>query len=154
MIIAMKKMHGYTIGSQNVMVLMYGVPTIGVEDSINVNSETGGGVKSCGRPGKDFSIHVDGKVSVCCLDVCEQLVIGDLKNESWHDIINGPKLALIIQKHSECEFQSLGICAECDQIHDRSNALIYATNKGQKVGMKAGFDSNQINFLNDVNMEE
>lgn len=109
-------------------------------------SEGKGSIKTCNRPGKDFQIHVDGKVSVCCLDVCEDLVVGDLNNEGWDEILNGEPLKRIIEFHKNGKFKECGICANCDLLYDRSDALIYSTGNSVKVGMKAGYETNAVRF--------
>ncbi len=106
-----------------------------------------GEAKSCNRPGRDFQIHVDGLVSVCCLDVCEDLIVGDLKKERWEDILNGEKLNRIIELHRECRFDECGICGNCDLIYDRKDALIYSSDVNMKVGRKAGFSANSVDFM-------
>lgn len=113
------------------------------------SSSTKGEAKTCGRPGKDFHIHVDGKVSACCLDVCGDLLVGDLQEQKWKDIIGGDKLAEVIRLHEEGKFAECGICGNCDLIYDRTDALIYSSNKLMKVGMKAGFGVNSVNFSSD-----
>lgn len=113
----------------------------------NYGSASGGGIaKTCRRPGRDFSIHVDGRVSVCCLDVCENLIVGDLKEESWEEIINGKSLERIIKLHEQGRLDECGICGNCDLIYDRADALIYSSNSNMKVGMKAGYASNSVDF--------
>ena len=103
--------------------------------------------KSCNRPGRDFEIHVDGKVSVCCLDVCEDLIIGDLNEQSWQEILESPSLKKIIGLHEKGEYEKCGICANCDLLYDRKDALIYSSDETTKVGRKAGYSSNAVDFF-------
>lgn len=102
--------------------------------------------KSCGRVGRDYSIHVDGKVSACCLDACENLLIGDLKVQTWQDIVEGDELKRIARLHDCLDFEACGICADCDLTYDRTDALIYTSNPNKKVGMKAGYEFNAVDF--------
>ena len=108
-----------------------------------------GTAKSCNRPGRDFQIHVDGKVSVCCLDVCEDLIIGDLNCQKWDEIVKGDALKRIIHLHEICRFNECGICGNCDLIYDRKDALIYSSDKNMKVGRKAGYSTNYVDFEGD-----
>ena len=101
---------------------------------------------SCNRPGRDYFIHVDGVVSACCLDICQALDLGNLKHQCWNDIVSGKSLSDIQQKHKEGNFASL-ICDNCDFLHNREDCLIYSSNKNLKVGMKAGYESNAVNFF-------
>ncbi len=102
--------------------------------------------KSCNRPGKDYQIHVDGRVSVCCLDVCEDLVIGDFNNMTWDEIKNSAEYNRIYSLHKQGRFGECGICEKCDLLYDIKDALIYSTDNTMKVGRKAGYISNSVDF--------
>ena len=110
------------------------------------NSQGKGQAGSCGRPGKDFMIHVDGKVSVCCLDVCEDLIVGDLSHETWSDIMESDELRRIKQLHQCGRYDQCGICGNCDLLYDRKDALIYTSNKNMTVGKKSGLIVNRVDF--------
>ena len=105
-----------------------------------------GEARSCNRPGKDFQIHVDVTVSVCCLDACEDWVIGDLNDSKWGEIVKGSELRRIVELHKAGRFKECGICADCDMIYDRKDALIYSTGNKLKIGQKAGYETNAVTF--------
>lgn len=44
------------------------------------------------------------------------------------------------------KFGQCGICCNCDLLYDRKDALIYTSDKNMKVGRKAGFISNAVDF--------
>ncbi len=101
---------------------------------------------SCGRPlVGDYMVHTDGMVSVCCYDYLRDLIVGDLNTQSFDEILNGNKMQRIINKHKCNEFSNL-ICANCDQTHDRSFALIYNTNKDFKVGMRSPSRKEMVHY--------
>ena len=63
---------------------------------------------------RNLSIHADGKVSACCHDSEDELIIGDLRNgETVQEIWNGEKLAEFRRIHEEGRFAELPICASC-----------------------------------------
>ncbi len=96
--------------------------------------------RTCGRPFKgEPYVHVSGEVSVCCFDNDRKLVIGDLRKQSLEDILQGEKLRRIQEIHESGQFDSSDlICKNCDQVTDRKDALIYASNKERKVGVLMG----------------
>jgi spiro-SPASM protein len=62
---------------------------------------------------RNLSIHADGKVSACCHDSEDELIVGDVRNESVREIWNGDKLAELRRIHNEGRFEQLPICANC-----------------------------------------
>jgi len=104
--------------------------------------------KSCGRPfGGSLCAHNDGDVSVCCFDNDHKLVIGNLKNQTLTEVLASDALRHIQEVHRSGEFDSSDlICKNCDQLIDRQDALIYASNKDRKVGILNGHPD----LLNDV----
>lgn len=62
---------------------------------------------------RNLSIHADGKVSACCHDSEDELIIGDVRDERVHDIWNGDRLASLRRLHQEGRFEELPICANC-----------------------------------------
>lgn len=114
------------------------------------NIENGGnGIeKSCGRPfSGDYVIRANGLVSVCCFDYNRKLIIGDLNKNSFKEILVSEQLEEIINVHLNKSFKTSDIiCKECDQICDRSDALIYSSNSNVKVGLKTGHPDLTIDF--------
>lgn len=88
---------------------------------------------SCGRPFKTIYIHIDGTVSVCCLDINKRLTIGNIKNQTIKEILESDKLKEIQEKHKNNNFSNL-ICSNCDQTNYNPDNLVYSSNKNRKVG--------------------
>ncbi len=94
--------------------------------------------KTCGRPGKDFVFCANGDVTACCFDFNHNLLIGNIYQESFQEIMEGTKLKNISEIHEKNVFKGCGlICEHCDQILDRNEALYYSSNKGFRVGQKS-----------------
>lgn len=92
--------------------------------------------RSCGRVGNDFVFRTNGDVSVCCFDFNKKLVVGNIMNTSFQDILQEEKLQNIIEIHQYNKYKDSGlICENCDQIFDRTDALLYTSDKEFKVGM-------------------
>lgn len=94
-------------------------------------------VKSCGRPFVgDIYVHVNGQVSVCCFDYNRKLIIGDLKNQTLREVLESKEIEKIREVHKKKNFsESDLLCKSCDQIFDRNDALLYASNRNRKVGV-------------------
>lgn len=91
--------------------------------------------RSCGRPGKDFTVRANGDVSVCCWDFNRDMSLGNLNEQSFEEIYNGEKLRKIVEMHKNKSFWECdNLCAHCDQIYDRSDALIYSSDPAYKTG--------------------
>lgn len=91
--------------------------------------------RSCGRPGCDFTIRANGDVSACCWDFNRELVVGNLNWNSFQEIYEGEKLEAIVDMHRrKTFFESENLCRHCDQLYDRSDALIYSSNMKFKAG--------------------
>ena len=91
--------------------------------------------RSCGRPfkGNPF-IRANGDVSVCCYDFNHKLVVGNLNKTSLADILGGEQLAGVQSVHKKKNFKGCGLlCEGCDQIFDRKDALMFASNKSRSV---------------------
>jgi Iron-sulfur cluster-binding domain len=91
--------------------------------------------RSCGRPvrGNPF-IRFNGDVSVCCFDFNHKLVVGNLQRTPLLQILGGPKLGRVKDVHERLAFDGCGLlCEGCDQIFDRSDALLYSSTGKRKV---------------------
>lgn len=106
-------------------------------NDISENQKNSLSLRSCGRPFTgDFLIHNTGEVSVCCFDFNKKLVIGNLREDNLKQILTSDKLEFVKEVHKKCTFnESDLLCKYCDQILDRSDALVYANNKDRKVGV-------------------
>ncbi len=106
-------------------------PRLGPDDEIHINeyNDWAGkvddlsveGVRSaepdrapCRMLWRNLSVHADGKVSACCLDSEDELVVGDLTTgETLHSVWRGERLARLRRIHLEGRFEELPICARC-----------------------------------------
>lgn len=95
-------------------------------------------IKTCGRPGRDILIRVDGDVCACCLDFNHDLVIGNLYEESLDSILEGERIKKIIEVHQCNKFEESNlICSKCSLIYDRKNALYYCKDENFEVGQRS-----------------
>ena len=89
---------------------------------------------SCGRPiNGPLYVHLDGTVSMCCLDINKKLKIGDLNIQTIPEIFNSPEYKLIKSKHKRGDFKGL-LCENCCQTNYNPDVLVYASNKERGVG--------------------
>jgi len=110
-----------------------------------------GGYKTCGRPfsGEPY-VHESGEVSVCCIDNDRKLLIGDLTTQKLAEVLDSKRLKEIRKIHSDGSFMTSElICKNCDQITDRSYALLYSSNSNRKVGVMMGHPDMLHNLLED-----
>jgi MoaA/NifB/PqqE/SkfB family radical SAM enzyme len=83
----------------------------------------------------DLTFCADGSVSMCCFDYNRELTIGNILVDSLENVINGERVARIQQIfESSAVLGSDLICKNCDQIRNRSDALIYTSDKNMWVG--------------------
>lgn len=98
--------------------------------------------RSCGRPGRDFTVRANGDISVCCWDFNRDMSIGNLSVNSFEEIYEGESLKKIVEMHKNRKFFEFeNICKYCDQIYDRSDALIYCSNDKFRVGSRTTADA-------------
>ena len=79
-------------------------------------------------------IRADGRVSVCCVDYNRKLTIGDMRIQSLEEILTGSKIQELQKLNHNGKICEYSICKDCDQIHDRSDALVYSSDGKMKVG--------------------
>lgn len=105
--------------------------------------------KSCGRPFKgDPSIRTNGDVTVCCFDFNRKMVIGNLKDATLLDILNGPAMARIKEVHETGAFEGCGLlCDGCDQLYDREDALVYKSNQARGVGQQTSHPDRETKYV-------
>lgn len=98
--------------------------------------------KSCQRPGRDFTVRTNGDVTVCCWDFNRKMPIGNITEQSFEEIYYGEKLKYFLDMHkNHTFFEKDNICYNCDQLYDRSDALLYSSNNKFIVGSKTNADS-------------
>jgi hypothetical protein len=103
-------------------------------------------VKPCRRALdlSDLTFCADGSVSICCFDYNRKLIIGNIQKEhSLTKIINSDMTKAIQNVHLNGQMLHCDlICKHCDQIRDRTDALIY-TNGNMAVGKNSFTSGNQ-----------
>lgn len=90
--------------------------------------------QSCGRPfNGPLYIHLDGQVSMCCLDINKQLIIGDINVQTIPEIFHSKEYRAIRKAHKEKNFKGL-LCERCCQTNYNPDVLVYASNPDRAVG--------------------
>lgn len=86
-----------------------------VEDrSVDGSAATGAVPRGpCRMLWRNLSVHADGKVSACCHDSEDELIIGDLATESLQEIWRGERLRRLRRIHLEGRVAELPICHAC-----------------------------------------
>lgn len=104
---------------------------------------------SCGRPihGPAY-VHVDGIVSMCCWDINERLVIGDLKTQTLEEVFHSEAYKMIRKKHENNDFRGL-YCHHCEQTTPDPSCLAY-TNQGRKL---CTMTSDNLDFMEGTHNE-
>lgn len=70
------------------------------------------------------TIWVDGTVSACCFDTEKKLIIGELQSDSFDQIHQKSDWILRLHESGKLSEQNI-MCRYCDQITDRTDALVY-----------------------------
>ena len=87
-------------------------------------------------------MRANGDVSVCCWDFNREMSIGNLYQNSFEDIYEGEMLKKIVDMHkNKSFFEYENICQHCDQLYDRTDALLYSSNMNFKIGSKTTADN-------------
>lgn len=60
------------------------------------------------------AVHWNGDVSVCCTDYERKLVLGNVKNQTIHQIWAGPKIKHYRQLHLRGKYNEMSLCGDCD----------------------------------------
>jgi hypothetical protein len=68
-------------------------------------------------------IFADGRVTHCCYDAHGDQVLGDLKTQSLHEILDSPRFATMQDAFARRDFTNLPRCAECFKHGGESNAF-------------------------------
>lgn len=79
-------------------------------------------------------IRADGSVSMCCIDYNRQFILGNMNEKQLRDIIQSDDVVEIQKMNEDGRIAKYGICKNCDQIHDRSDALLYSSDKNMQAG--------------------
>ena len=76
-------------------------------------------------------VNWDGKVTCCCVDFNEDLIVGDLNKESLLDIWNGEKMKHFRKLHIEKRFDEMPLCGKC--YPNRINGYEYCVHSPRSV---------------------
>jgi len=77
----------------------------------------------CPQPFYQLAIKANGKVSVCCADWDNKLVVGDVNQETLQDIWAGPRLRELQQLHLSRQRRRLPGCRDCTVLHKHPDNL-------------------------------
>lgn len=95
---------------------------------------------TCGRlMNGPIQVQVDGTVNVCCFDYNGELLIGDLKRQSFSEVFSSSEMSIIQKIHREGKANAINLCSKCDQRNPtdfNSNFLLYSSrfNNEERVG--------------------
>ena len=67
----------------------------------------------CQQPWQRMTVRFDGRVLPCCSFYAEDLVIGDVRQQSIKEIWDSPKMKQLQNMHSNGEYYNNPICKEC-----------------------------------------
>lgn len=81
----------------------------------------------CQQPFTRLSIIEDGRVSPCCIDYDQQLILGDVSKENLVDIWNSEKLKKIRETMLRGEFYKIPACATCERAVDADQGIQIAS---------------------------
>jgi len=91
---------------------------------VRLNSDYFGKKKQvCPFPFYTFVIHSDLKVSVCCVDVAKEAVVGDLRTETVTEIWRGQKLRAFQLMHLERRANQHPACRNCTYLYTAPDIL-------------------------------
>jgi len=83
---------------------------------------------TCGRPwNTPIQVQVDETINMCCFDYNGELLLGDLKTQTFKEIFSGNEITYIrdchksIESIKDCDL----ICSQCDQIRDVGSIVLY-----------------------------
>ena len=89
---------------------------------------------SCGRPlNGPLYVHIDGTVSMCCLDINKKLKIGDMNTDTIPEIFRSEEYRRIKTAHRNKNFKGIA-CENCCQTNYNPEVLVYASNKERRIG--------------------
>lgn len=69
--------------------------------------------KVCPEVYDKLSVNWDGKVTACCADYDDMLIVGDLSRETLHDIYQGEKIKKIREIISTDNYDAIELCRTC-----------------------------------------
>ncbi len=70
--------------------------------------------KTCTALWKEMIVFWNGEVTICCLDIDGNNIVGNLKEQSIKEIWNGKQLSSVRNLHGKKQFQKIPLCSKCD----------------------------------------
>ncbi len=80
-------------------------------------------------------VNTDGSISACCNDWKRAVIIGNLYDNTLQEIIDGEEATRLQKMNDDGTLIYRDFCKECEMLRDRSDALIYSSNREMKAGM-------------------
>lgn len=110
------------------------------------------GQRSCGRPFSPLlqvragGLHGQfGAVVACCMVLGKdsEAVLGHLDCQTIAEIVDGPEYDALRRAHTEERFDDISYCANCDQLYELPESLVWSNIEGRTYGQSkivAGMD--------------
>lgn len=92
---------------------------VGKTSFIRFRNEETKEITPCNEIWTKLSVDWDGKVTACCGDYDNLLVVGDINQESLLEIWNGKKLKAIRQLLDDNMYKSLTLCSKCEHAYSK-----------------------------------
>ncbi len=104
---------------------------------------------TCGRPmNGPIQVQVDGTVNVCCFDYNGEMLIGDLRSESFAEIFNGARMTHVQELHAKGNANELPLCRICDQRNTQESKIANAIyNSGYPIDRRVHATSTEYEAL-------
>jgi len=83
--------------------------------------------------------RTNGDVSICCMDYNHNIVVGNINQNSLTDILNSKKIQKLQSMNKDKTILNYKYCKNCDQLYDRSEALVYTSNDKMRAGQRSSF---------------
>ena len=64
-----------------------------------------------------LNVHFDGNVVPCCIDYNDEVVLGNVENETLQEIWNGTKMQLFRRLHLDGKQNTISLCKNC-RVHE------------------------------------
>ena len=71
---------------------------------------------SCAQIWQRLFVWWDGKVTPCCNDYEQKMLLGDANTDSLHEIWKGPQLTKWRKLHEDGKYFTMEVCAQCDHV--------------------------------------
>lgn len=101
---------------------------IGRENIYRQQKETN--ISSCGRPDSGpLQINWQGIVVPCCYDYNQEIPLGNVALQTIEEVLTSEPYRELRRCHRQKSFSDVPYCNRCDQLRERSDAILYTTNE-------------------------